>query len=146
MYKNLLIAIDGSELASKALAQGLELAKVIGARVTIVNVTPPWSSIAVGEVAVMFPPEEYDANMQAAAKQLLDKAVAEAKAAGVEAEPVSASDPQAYRAILDVAGDKGCDLIVMGSHGRKGIAGLLLGSETTKTLTHGQIPVLVYRE
>ncbi len=146
MYKNLLIAIDGSELAGKALAQGLELAKAIGARVTIVNVTPPWSSIAVGEVAVMFPPEEYDANMQAAAKQLLDKAVAEAQGAGVTAETVAASDAHAYRAILDVAGDKGCDLIVMGSHGRKGIAGLLLGSETTKTLTHGKIPVLVYRE
>ena len=146
MYKNLLIAIDGSELAGKALAQGLELANAIGARVTIVNVTPPWSSIAVGEVAVMFPPEEYDANMQAAAKQLLDKATATAEAAGVGAECVAASDPHAYRAILDVAEAKGCDLIVMGSHGRKGIAGLLLGSETTKTLTHGKIPVLVYRE
>jgi nucleotide-binding universal stress UspA family protein len=146
MYKHLLIAIDGSDLAQKAMQQGLELAKAIGAKVTLVNVMPPWSSIAVGEVAVMFPPEEYEANMKAASKQLSDKALDAAKAAGVAATSVAATDPHPYKAILQAAADQGCDLIVMGSHGRRGIAGLLIGSETMKTLTHGNIPVLVYRE
>lgn len=146
MYKNILIAVDGSELADKAMGQGLELAKAIGAKVTFVHVTPPWSSIAVGEVAVMFPPEEYEANMKAAAAKLLGKAAAAAKAAGVASTGADSSDPHAYKAILQAAADHGCDLIVMGSHGRRGIAGLLLGSETIKTLTHGKIPVLVYRE
>jgi nucleotide-binding universal stress UspA family protein len=146
MYKNILVAVNGSDLANKALQQGLELAKAIGAKVTLVNVTPPWSSIAVGEVAVMFPPEEYEANMKESAQRLLSAAEATAKAAGVASECVEASDPHAYRAILQAAEAKGCDLIVMGSHGRKGIAGLLLGSETIKTLTHGKVPVLVYRE
>lgn len=146
MYKNILIAVDGSELADKALAQGLELAKAIGAKVNLVHVTPPWSSIAVGEVAVMFPPEEYEANMKAAAAKLLGKAAEKAKAVGVPCTTVEASESQAYKAILQAAAENGCDLIVMGSHGRRGIAGLLLGSETVKTLTHGKVPVLVYRE
>lgn len=146
MYKHLLIPVDGSELSEKALAQGLDLAKALAARVTLLHVTPPWSSIAVGEVAVMFPPAEYEANMAKAAKQLLDRAAASAKSVGVTTESVQVVDPQPHNAILKCAGEKGCDLIVMGSHGRRGIAGLLLGSVTQKTLTHGKIPVLVYRE
>ena len=146
MYQQILIAVDGSDLSEKAMKQGLELAKAIQAKVTILHVTPPWSSVAVGEVAVMFPPQEYEENMAAAATKLLDRARAESESYGVPCETVRASDPQPYRSILGTAAEKGCDLIVMGSHGRRGIAGLLLGSETTKTLTHGKIPVLVYRE
>jgi nucleotide-binding universal stress UspA family protein len=146
MYKHLLIAIDGSELSDKALKQGLELAKAISAKTTLMHVTAPWTSVAVGEIAIMFPPQEYEANMTAAAQKLLAKAKAEADAAGVPSTTVHVSDPQPYRAIIAEAESHGADLIVMGSHGRRGIAGLLLGSETTKTLTHSKIPVLVYRE
>jgi nucleotide-binding universal stress UspA family protein len=146
MYKQVLIAVDGSDLSDKALKQGLELARAIGAKVTILNVTPPWSSVAVGEVAVMFPPQEYEENMAAAAAKLLERSGAQSAAMGVAFDTVRVSDPQPYKAILGTAAERGCDLIVMGSHGRRGIAGLLLGSETTKTLTHGKIPVLVYRE
>ncbi|MFA5949340.1 MAG: universal stress protein [Hyphomicrobium sp.] len=146
MYKHILLAVDGSTLADEALKQGLELAQAIGARATIIHVTAPWSSVAVGEVAVMFPPQEYEANMAAAAAEILKRSGAVAEALAVPFDTLTASDPQPYRAILAAAADKGCDLIVMGSHGRRGIAGLLLGSETTKTLTHGKIPVLVYRE
>ena len=76
----------------------------------------------------------------------LSKSAAIAESAGVLCEAAHASDAHPYKAILDTASAKGCDLIVMGSHGRRGVAGLLLGSETQKTLTHGKIPVLVYRE
>jgi nucleotide-binding universal stress UspA family protein len=146
MYKHLLIAIDGSELSDKALKQGLELAKALSAKATILHVTAPWTSVAVGEIAIMFPPPEYDANMAAAAQKLLAQAKAEADAANVESTTAHASDPQPYKAIIAETQSRGADLIVMGSHGRRGIAGLLLGSETTKTLTHSKVPVLVYRE
>lgn len=146
MYKHILIAVDGSDLSDKALNQGVELAKAVAANVTIIHVTAPWTSVAVGEIAIMFPPQEYEANMKAAAEKLLAKAKSAADAAGVSCTTVHASDPQPYRAILSEAESHGVDLIVMGSHGRRGIAGLLLGSETSKTLTHGKIPVLVYRE
>jgi nucleotide-binding universal stress UspA family protein len=146
MYKHLLIAIDGSELSDKALKQGLELAKALSATTTLLHVTAPWTSVAVGEIAIMFPPQEYEANMKAAAEKLLAKAKAEADATGVPSTTAYKSDPQPYKAIIAEAESIGADLIVMGSHGRRGIAGLLLGSETTKTLTHSKIPVLVYRE
>ena len=146
MYKHLLIAIDGSELSDKALKQGLELAKALSAKTTLLHVTAPWTSVAVGEIAIMFPPQEYEANMKAAAEKLLGKAKADADAADVPSTTAYKSDPQPYKAIIAEAESIGADLIVMGSHGRRGIAGLLLGSETTKTLTHSKIPVLVYRE
>lgn len=146
MYKHLLIAVDGSGFSDRALNQGLELAKTIGAKVTIIHVTPPWSSIAMGEVAVMFPPEEYERNMAEAAAKLLVRDAAAAKALVIDCETVQATEPQPHKAIVDTAAAKGCDLIVMGSHGRRGIAGLLMGSVTQKTLTHSNVPVLVYRE
>ncbi len=146
MYKNILVAIDGSDLAEKALKQAIELAAAIGAKLQILNVTAPWSTLAMGEVAVMFPPQEYEQSVAAGAAALLERASSEAKAAGLDVEQVHVVDPQPYMAIIDTAKERGCDLIVMGSHGRRGIAGLLLGSETSKTLTHSSIPVLVYRE
>lgn len=147
MYKHMLVAVDGQELSNKALTQAIELAKAIGARITVLTVTPRWSTVAAGgDVAVMFPPEEHESNVAEAARLLLSKAAAIAESAGVLCDSAHASDAHPYKAILDTASAKGCDLIVMGSHGRRGMAGLLLGSETQKTLTHGKIPVLVYRE
>lgn len=146
MYKHLLIAVDGSELSDKALRHGVGLAKALNAKTTIVHVTPPWASIAVGEIAVMFPPQEYEANMAEAATQLLARMSKLAETAGVAAATVHVSDPHPDKAILATAEKSGCDLVVMGSHGRRGIAGLLLGSVTARTLTHSKVPVLVYRE
>jgi nucleotide-binding universal stress UspA family protein len=146
MYRHILIAVDGSDLSNKALAQAVELAKALSAKITIVHVTAPWTSVAVGEIAIMFPPQEYEANMAAAAEKLLAQAKASADTLGIACTTAHASDPQPYKAILAEAEKDGADLIVMGSHGRRGIAGLLLGSETSKTLTHSKIPVLVYRE
>jgi nucleotide-binding universal stress UspA family protein len=146
MYKHILIAFDGSELSEKAMRQGLELAKAIGAKVTALYVWMPWANIAVGEIAVMFPPEEYETNAIKGADAQLQRVSEAAKIAGVTCVTKNASDAQPYKAIIDTANAEGCDLIVMGSHGRKGLAGVLLGSVANKTLTHAHIPVLVYRE
>jgi nucleotide-binding universal stress UspA family protein len=97
-------------------------------------------------MSLMFPPDMHEANVAEAAKLLLSKSAAIAQSAGDVCDTAHASNAHPYKAILDTASAKGCDLIVMGSHGRRGIAGLLLGSETQKTLTYGKIPVLVYSE
>ena len=146
MYKHILIAFDGSDLSEKALRQGAHLAKAVGAKVTALYVTMPWSAIAAGEISVMFPPEEYETNAAKAATEQLKRAAETAKSLGVSCNTLHKSDAQPYKAIIDTAVANGCDLIVMGSHGRRGIAGLLLGSVAMKTLTHAHIPVLVYRE
>lgn len=146
MYEHILIAFDGSDLSEKALRQGAQLAKAVGAKVTALYVTMPWSAIAAGEIAVMFPPEEYETNAAKTAVEQLKRAAETAKSIGVACDTLHKSDAQPYKAIIDTAGANGCDLIVMGSHGRRGIAGLLLGSVAMKTLTHAHIPVLVYRE
>ncbi len=146
MYKHILIAFDGSELSEKALRQGIQLAKAVGAKVTALYVTMPWAAVAVGEVAIMFPPEEYETNAAKAANEQLKRATEAARAEDVACETIHASESQPYKAIVDTAATKGCDLIVMGSHGRRGISGLLLGSVAMKTLTHTHVPVLVYRE
>lgn len=145
MYKNILIAVDGSELSELAQKHGLALAKAFGAKTVIVHVTPPWSSLVVGDAVVMYPPADYEETMSKSAQKLLGKAEEAFKAAGIPCETVHKTDPQAHKAIVETAKDKGCDLIVMGSHGRHGLAGLMLGSVATKTATHAHIPVLICR-
>lgn len=146
MYKHLLIAFDGTELAEKALEHAIDLAKASGGKVTAVNITMPWTSVAAGEVAIMFPPEDYEKSAAHEAHKRLKTAAEAAEARGVPCEILHLSDAQPHKAIVETAAQKGCDLIVMGSHGRRGIAGLLLGSVAMKTLTHAHIPVLIYRE
>lgn len=146
MYKNVLIAFDGTELAEKALAHAIDLAKASGGKITVLNITLPWTSVAAGEVAIMFPPEEYEKGAASEAAKRLTKAAEEAALRGVPCDVLHRSDAQPHKAIVETASEKGCDLIVMGSHGRRGIAGLLLGSVAMKTLTHAHIPVLIYRE
>lgn len=145
MYKNILIAVDGSDLSELAQKHALALAKAFGAKVVAVHVTPPWSSLVVGDAVVMYPPADYEQTMEKSALKLLGKAQETFKAAGIACETVHNIDPQAHRAIVEAAKDKGCDLIVMGSHGRHGLAGLMLGSVATKTATHAHVPVLICR-
>jgi nucleotide-binding universal stress UspA family protein len=145
MYKNILLAIDGSDLSEIAQSHAMALAKAFGSHVVAVHATPPWSSLVVGDAVVMYPPADYEQTMEKSAQKLLAKTADAFKAAGVTVETVHTSDPQAHKAIVDTAKAKGCDLIVMGSHGRHGIAGLMLGSVATKTVTHAHIPVLICR-
>ena len=145
MYKHILVATDGSELATSAARKGLALAKSLGAKVTAVTVTIPWSTIVAGEVATAIPPGDYDQRIRANAESILAAVTAAAKSEGVACTTKFKSDAQPWRAILDVAKDDGCDLIVVGSHGRSGLARLLVGSEAIKVLTHSKLPVLIHR-
>ncbi len=150
MFTNILLAVDGSELSLRAARHGIELAAASGARVTVVTVTIPWAAYFSREPAavipdVIVPQTAYELKREAVADRLLKNVAAEARCAGVAAKLVHRSQRDPYRAIIDIAQHEHCDLIVMGSHGHRGITGALLGSETMKVLTHTDIPVLVYR-
>jgi nucleotide-binding universal stress UspA family protein len=145
MYKHILIATDGSELAGKALAHGFTLAKAIGAKATAVTVTEPWTAVAPGEIAIAFPVSEYDAAASAGAKEVLSAAEAIAKKQGIACETLHIKDRFPAEGILEAASAKGCDLIVIASHGRRGIAKLLLGSQAVEVLTRSTVPVLICR-
>jgi len=145
MYKHLLIATDGSELAGKAVATGLALAKVLGARVTAVTATEPWTAMSNGgAIAFDFPIEEYERSAAEEAKRILSSVLTQAQQVEVACETVHARDFPA-EAIVATAKARGCDLIVMASHGRRGVALLLLGSQATSVVTQSPVPVLICR-
>ncbi|WP_050406701.1 universal stress protein [Bradyrhizobium embrapense] len=140
MYRHILIPTDGSELARHGIAQGLALAKSIGAKVSVIFVVEPLS-----ELTGHF--RETVANFAAMRKEqatnALNDAARSAKEAGVSCETMLAENEQPHQAIIDAAADKRCDLIVMSSHGRSGLSMLLIGSVTNKVLAQAKSPVLV---
>jgi len=143
MYTNILIPTDGSELAGKAVQHGIALAKRIGANVTVLTVLPPFHVFTTDTQMLEDTPAQYKTRMQDHAGKTL---VADAAlAAGVPCEMVHVEQGHPYQAIIDTAVLTGCDLVVMASRGRHGIAAIVLGSETVKVLTHSKIPVLVHR-
>jgi nucleotide-binding universal stress UspA family protein len=144
MFKRILIATDGSELAERAVAAGLALARALNARVTAVTATEPWSAMVTGEPALVFPIEDYEKTAAENAARILAGVSAAAKAAGVDCETVHVSDFPA-EGIVETAKGRGCDLIVMASHGRRGLSKLLLGSQATRVLALSPVPVLVCR-
>jgi nucleotide-binding universal stress UspA family protein len=145
MYRHILIPTDGSELSGGAIRQGVALAKSHGAKVTAITVFPPFRVFAVEPMVVIDTPAQYRSDCEAMARKYLGVVEAVARDADVPCEVVQVTHEQPYQAIIETADAKGCDLIVMASHGRKGVAALVLGSETTKVLTHSKIPVLVCR-
>jgi nucleotide-binding universal stress UspA family protein len=147
MYKHILIATDGSQLAQKALSHGLALAKVLNASATAVTVTEPWSIYLIGEEenTLRNPIKEYEENAAAAASRILSGVAETANKLGVSCATVHAKDQYPAEGIIATAKDKGCDLIVMASHGRRGLAKLLLGSQATRVLAFSTIPVLICR-
>jgi nucleotide-binding universal stress UspA family protein len=145
MYAHILIATDGSELAGKAVRHGIALAKQIGAKVTALTVLPPFHTFTTDTQMLEDTPAQYKIRVQESAKKTLGAVASAAKAAGVACETVQIEHEHPYQAIIDTAASKGCDLIVMASHGRHGISAIVLGSETVKVLTHSKIPVLVHR-
>ncbi len=148
MYKHILIATDGSELADRGLAHGLGLARALGAEVTIVTVTDLWSPLAMASEAHRgrkHPAEDYEASMAAAAREVLDAAERKAAAIGLAPATLHVADKHPAEGVIDTATGKGCDLIVMSSHGRRGAKRLMLGSQTAEVVTHTTIPVLVIR-
>ena len=146
MYRNILIATDGTVLAEKAVSHGLQLAKSVGAKATAMIVEAPFNVYEVPESRVPHMSEafaQHAEQIKQHATKVLSRVADAAKAAGVSCETVQVEHDHPYEAIIATAKDKGCDLIVMASHGRSGISAVLLGSVTNKVLTHTKIPVLV---
>lgn len=148
MYKHILIPTDGSELATKGLEQGLALAKALQASVTIVTVTELWSAY---ELAIEArsgkhnPVERFEKEASETATRVLEAAAAKASAAGVSAKTIHIPDMHPAEGIIQAATDNGCDVIVMSSHGRRGMRRFILGSQTAEVVTQTAIPVLVIR-
>lgn len=148
MYKNILIATDGSELGHKAVTHGLSLANSVNAPVTFVTTTENWSATEMAARAarkIPHPIENYEKEQADWANKVLSEAAEEARKIGVICTTAHASDTHAADGIIRTAKDKACDLIVMSSHGRRGVGRLLLGSVATEVLTHTTIPVLICR-
>ena len=145
MFKHILIPTDGSDLAAKAVEQGVLFAKEIGAKITALTVTEPFHLLSVELSQLEYTPIEYKKHAEAHAEKVLGTVSAAANSAGVACEVLHAEHEQIYQAIIDAASARDCDLIVMASHGRRGVSAVILGSETVKVLTHSKMPVLVYR-
>jgi nucleotide-binding universal stress UspA family protein len=145
MFKHILIPTDGSDLSNIAVANGVRFAKEIGARITGLTVTQPFHYVAVEAMPIGDTQEQYDADMQLVAERHLSTLKTAAAQAGVSTELLHASSDHPYEEIVKTAELQGCDVIFLASHGRRGMRAVLMGSETTKVLTHTKIPVVVYR-
>ena len=148
MYRHILIPTDGSELAHKAVVHGLGLAKSVGAKVTALTVEASFNVYGVppsqmAKMSAAF--DEYTEQVKKHSARVLSKVADEAKTAGVPCETLQVTQDRPDESIVATAKEQGCDLIVMASHGRTGIAAMVLGSVTTKVLAHTAIPVLVCR-
>jgi len=145
MFKHILLPTDGSPLSEAAVEKGIDFAKSIQARVTALCVVPKeYPSYYEAEIPGGFM-DKAAAECKANAKVHLAALTRVAQNEGVTCDVVMETSDQPYEAIVNLAEQKGCDLIMMASHGRRGVGALLLGSETQKVLTHSKIPVLVYR-
>jgi nucleotide-binding universal stress UspA family protein len=145
MYRHLLIATDGSAFAQKAVTQGLELAKVLNARVTAVTVSEPIASMVVGSATIALPIAEFRAAMDVAAADILSEVSALAKIMGVPCGVLQVREQYPAEGLIEAANAKGADLIVMASHGRRGLSKFLLGSQAIRVLSYCSIPVLICR-
>ena len=147
MFKHILVPTDGSELSNTTVKRAVIFAQEISAKITFFFAKPDYPIAFYGEGALIDPttPEKFAEMAEAQAQTILNGAMQLAREAGVTCESVSTVNDITFAAIIEAATTAGCDLIFMASHGRRGISGLLLGSETQKVLTHSKIPVLVWR-
>ena len=148
MFKHILLPTDGSKLSDRSVQRGIDLAKALGARVTVMHVIPEFRIMA--DESFVMPTsidlkKRYDKEAKARAEKMLAKLSERAAAAGLKSDSVCMIGDVPYEAIIEACKKMKCDVIVMASHGRRGISGLLLGSETSKVLTHSKVPVLVVR-
>ena len=144
MFKRILVPTDGSDITAKAVSTSIGLAKSLGSQLYTISVKEPFPYSAISEMQPTPPQEFFDAQERIAAKRV--KEVTDAcKAAGVDCQAHTVEALHPWEAIIDHAKGMNCDLVVMASHGRRGVAALLLGSETQKVLTHSKVPVLVVR-
>ncbi len=145
MYRNILLATDGSELADRAVEQGLELAKQLGAKATIVTVTDMIPTGYYGAIPTQEMIDRYEEASSKHAHNVLSRIARRAEDMGLECASRHVKDQQAAEGILETAKADHCDLIVMASHGRRGLAKYLLGSEAQKVVTLSEVPVLICR-
>lgn len=144
MFKRILVPTDGSELSQKAITAAISLAQMLKASVVGMTTVEPYSYSNLSE----YRPEtleNYEERMEQAGDERVGQIANAAASAGVPVETVVVKSFSPYEAIIEAAKGNGCDLIVMASHGRRGLNAVLLGSETQKVLTHSTIPVMVYR-
>jgi nucleotide-binding universal stress UspA family protein len=148
MYRKILVATDGSELATEAVKTGAQLASDLKAAMTIVSVTeplPPIDAAAQAEVGTTDPFAKYEELVAQRALQSLAAAKQLASDAGVTCETIHVKDREPATGIIETAETIGADLVVMASHGRRGLAKFILGSVTNEVLVHSKVPVLVCR-
>jgi len=144
MYQRILVPTDGSDITAKAVAAAIDLAKLSGAQLRTISVKEPFPYSAISEMQPVPPQEFYDAQERIAASRV--KAVQDAAiAAGLSCQAHTVEALHAWEAILDYAKNQQCDLIVMASHGRRGVDRLLLGSQANEVLTHSKVPALIVR-
>lgn len=145
MFKHILIPTDGSALSTMAIQNAMQLARDAKAKVTVITVMEPFHIFSMDSAQLADTRSAFEKHAGEAAERCLEGAKRQAEALGVPCEAIHVEHGMPYKAIIDTAVAKGCDLIAMASHGRRGAAALILGSETAKVLTHSSIPVLVYR-
>ena len=145
MYEHILICTDGSGAGEKAVEQGLELAGLAKAKVTAIKVTEMWSALDVAGKDGLARIEHYEKLAAEAATKVLQGVASAAKRAGVDCETLHVADSHPAAGILATATARGCDLIVMGSHGRRGLDRLLVGSQANNVVNHTHVTVLVCR-
>jgi nucleotide-binding universal stress UspA family protein len=145
VFRHILIPTDGSELAEKAIDYGVALAKDQGARITALTVSKPFHVVTLEPGMLTDTPATYAKHVAERTRTHLDVVSRAAKAAGVTCDAVSVEHEHPYQGIIESAQNRGCDLIVMASHGRSGVSAIVLGSQTVKVLTHSKVPVLVHR-
>jgi len=148
MYANILLSTDGSDLARKGVEHGMALAKAVNAKVTVVTVTEPMyidygSGHASGYIPSQAEMDRYDAAHKELAGKVLDGARVTADQIGLSAELLHVPNAHPATAIIETAKSRGCDLIVMATHGRRGLRKLFMGSQTSEVLVNGSVPVLV---
>lgn len=147
MFKHILVPTDGSELSMATVKQAVSFARETGARLSFFCAQQPFPAMyfGIGAIFDAHAPARFHEEVDSVAHEILDAAAALARAAGVNGSTLTLVSAEPWEGIIEAAKRRDCDLIFMASHGRRGVGALLLGSETSKVLTHSRIPVLVYR-
>lgn len=143
MYRHLLVPLDDSSLSTDTVNQAVQFARTLGAKVTFFHAQADYGASSIGALERVMSPAVFNEHMAGEARAILAKAEVVARAAGIRHDSAVVTSDRPYEAILDTASARGCDLIFIASHGRRGIKSLMLGSETQKVLQHTTVPVLV---
>ena len=145
MFKKILVATDGSALSDKAVEAAMSFAAAQGATIVGLSVAEIYPFMLMPEAGAMVDLSTYEELQDKSAQQAIERLKSMAMTANVSCETLSTRGVHPYEEIINTARDKGCDLIWMGSHGRKGLDRLLLGSQAQRVLSHSTLPVMVYR-